>query len=133
MMDRRRSDLNWRETLPAKARALLARWHADGAKLVAKSRESRELAEAIVGEPLPELAMAAKAGSDQTWSSFRTSFAGPAVHTVILLTALLFPVRVHAEAPANAGHVASQVVTLTNQPGCFTQVLSGRPVECGVP
>src|SRR5579862_5768938 len=36
-------------------RSLLARWHAEGARLIARSKVSRELAEAIVGDPLPEL------------------------------------------------------------------------------
>ncbi len=132
-------DMTFVTSADEEGRALLARWHAEGAKVVAKSKESRELAEAIVGEPLPEFAMAAKAGSYQTWSSFRTSFGAPALHMVILLAALLFPVRVHAanlkyaEAPASAGQVATQVVTLTNRTLVFTQVLSGRPLECGVP
>jgi hypothetical protein len=77
-------------------RALLARWHANGARLIAKSKSSRALAEAIVGEPLPELASAAGASSDQTWLPFRSSFGTPVMHLMILLGAVLFPVQVHA-------------------------------------
>ena len=36
-------------------RSLLARWHAEGAQLIARSNVSRALAEAIVGAPLPEI------------------------------------------------------------------------------
>jgi len=77
-------------------RALLARWHAGGARLVAKSKASRALAEAIVGEGLPDLPTAVNSGWDQTWLPFRTSFGIPALHLIILLGALLFPLRVHA-------------------------------------
>ena len=34
-------------------RALLARWHAGGARLIARSKTSRDLAEGILGVPLP--------------------------------------------------------------------------------
>ena len=34
-------------------RSLLARWYAEGAQLIARSKVSRTLAEAIVGAPLP--------------------------------------------------------------------------------
>src|SRR5882672_9300662 len=37
-------------------RSLLAGWHAEGAQLIARSKVSRELAEAIIGEPLPDYA-----------------------------------------------------------------------------
>ena len=94
-------DMTFVTSTDEEGRALLARWHADGAKVVAKSRESRVSWRdaAIMGEPLPEFAMAARADSYQTWSSFRTSFAAPALHIAILLAALMFPVRVHAANP----------------------------------
>src|SRR5947207_14549291 len=47
-------------------RSLLARWYAEGAQLIARSKVSRALAEAILGEPLPEFAAAASAGSGRT-------------------------------------------------------------------
>jgi hypothetical protein len=77
-------------------RALLARWHAGGARLVAKSKASRALAEAIVGEALPEVPTTVNAGWDQTWLPFRTSLGVPALHLIILLGALLLPVKVQA-------------------------------------
>jgi hypothetical protein len=54
-------------------RTLLARWYAEGAKIIAKSKVSRELVEAIVGEPLPEFAPPGNAGADRTWLPFHVS------------------------------------------------------------
>ena len=47
-------------------RSLLARWYAEGAQLIARSKASRALAEAIVGEPLPQVVSAgnARRGAD---------------------------------------------------------------------
>src|SRR6202051_4756691 len=73
-------------------RSLLARWYAEGAQLIAKSKVSRALAEAIVGAPLPELAPASSAGAVRTWRPFHTSFGA----LTLLIAALLLPVRVHA-------------------------------------
>jgi hypothetical protein len=50
-------DITFVTSAGEEGRALLARWHADGAQLIAKSN----------------------AGSDQTWLPFRTSFAAPAL------------------------------------------------------
>src|SRR3984893_15502402 len=55
-------------------RSLLARWYAEGAQLIAKSKVSRALAEAIVGKPLPEVVSAGNAGTARTWLPFHTSF-----------------------------------------------------------
>jgi hypothetical protein len=73
-------------------RSLLARWYAEGAQLIAKSKVSRALAEAIVGKPLPELAPASSAGAVRTWRPFHTTFGA----LMLLIAALLLPVRVHA-------------------------------------
>src|SRR5580704_1862795 len=54
-------DMTFLISAEGEGRALLARWHADGAQLIAQSRVSRELAEAIVGQPLPESSSAANA------------------------------------------------------------------------
>ena len=51
-------------------RSLLARWYAEGAELIARSKVSRTLAEAIVGAPLPEPASASSAGEVRTGSRF---------------------------------------------------------------
>jgi hypothetical protein len=77
-------------------RSLLARWHAEGAQLIARSKVSRELAEAIVGEPLPEFASASDAGAERTWLPFHTSFGAHKLLLTLLLAALLFPVQAHA-------------------------------------
>src|SRR5579862_5020524 len=44
-------------------RSLLARWYAEGAQLIARSKVSRALAEAVIGGPVPELASASSAGA----------------------------------------------------------------------
>src|SRR5258708_3152556 len=85
-------------------RALLARWYGEGARLVANSKSSRELAELIVGEPLPEPA-AGKAASERTWLPFRSLFRASAV---LLLAALVFPVV------ANAATLRPETVTAWN-------------------
>src|SRR6476659_2683818 len=46
-------------------RSLLARWYAEGAQLIARSKVSRELAEGILGKPLPEFTSARNAR--RTW------------------------------------------------------------------
>src|SRR6266404_9863393 len=55
-------------------RSLLSRWYAEGAQLIAGSKISRQLAEAIVGEPLRDLAPAARG---RTWLPFHISFRKP--------------------------------------------------------
>jgi hypothetical protein len=77
-----------------KGRALLARWHREGARLVAISKSSRELAESIVGEPLPEPPVGA-AASERTWLPFRALFRRSVV-SALALAALVFPVQAHA-------------------------------------
>jgi len=74
-------------------RSLLARWYADGAQLIARSKVSRALAEAIVGTPLPEFA-SASTGAGRTWLPFHTSFGGATL--TLLAAAMLLPVQVHA-------------------------------------
>ena len=77
-------------------RSLLARWYAEGAQLIARSKVSRALAEAIVGKPLPELVSAGNAGTARTWLPFHTSFAGRKLKLTFLAAALLLPVHAHA-------------------------------------
>jgi hypothetical protein len=75
-------------------RSLLARWYAEGAQLIARSKVSRALAEAIVGEPLPEFASAGYGGAWRTWLPFHTSFGK--LKLTLLVAALLLPVQAHA-------------------------------------
>src|ERR1022692_526678 len=56
-------DMTFVNSVEQEGRTLLARWYAEGAQLIAKSKASRELAEAIVGEPLPEFAAAGQSFS----------------------------------------------------------------------
>jgi hypothetical protein len=53
-------------------RALITRWHRDGAQLIASSKASRALAESILNKPLPEPAATT---SEPTWFPFRTLLA----------------------------------------------------------
>jgi hypothetical protein len=73
-------------------RSLLARWYAEGAQLIAKSKVSHALAEAIIGGPLPQLASVGNAGTGRTWQPFHTSFGA----LVLLVAAMLLPARAHA-------------------------------------
>jgi len=77
-------------------RTLLARWYAEGAQLVAKSKASRALAEAIVGEPLREAASARRTGADWTWLPFHKGFGAHKIHAALLLAAMVLPVQSHA-------------------------------------
>jgi hypothetical protein len=78
------------------ARLLLARWHAEGAHFVARTEASRELAEAIVGEPLAQSTSDNKTRRQRTWLPFHASFGRPRLGVMLLLAAALFPVEVHA-------------------------------------
>jgi hypothetical protein len=77
-------------------RSLLARWYAAGAHLVAKSKDSRQLAESIVGEPLRGYGSITNTGGERTWLPFHTSFGAPKLHLALLLAVLLLPMRAHA-------------------------------------
>jgi len=79
-------------------RSLLARWYAEGAQIVAKSKVSRALAEAIVGAPLRDFASANEAGPARTWLPFHTLFRAPKLKLTLslLAVAMLLPVRAHA-------------------------------------
>jgi hypothetical protein len=61
-------------------RALIIRWHREGARLVANSKPSRALAESILGEPPPESVSVSYAGGDRTWLPFHTSYPAPKLH-----------------------------------------------------
>jgi hypothetical protein len=77
-------------------RSLLARWYAEGAQLIARSKVSRALAEAIVGKPLPESASTGIAGAGRTWLPFHISFGAPKLKLTLLAAALLLPPHAHA-------------------------------------
>jgi hypothetical protein len=89
-------DMTFVTSAEEEGRTLLARWFAAGAQLIAQSKVSRELAEAIVGKPLGEFASAGNAGADWTWLPFHTSFGAPKLHLTLLLATLLVPVQSHA-------------------------------------
>jgi hypothetical protein len=66
-------DMTFVTSVTERGRALLARWYAEGAQLIAKSKVSRGLAEAIAGEPLPEIASERDPDASRTWLPFRAS------------------------------------------------------------
>ena len=77
--------------------ALIARWQRDGASFIARSKASRALAEAILGEDLPESPPNARdaTASNSIWPLFRASFLARAV-TLVLLATIVFPVEANA-------------------------------------
>jgi hypothetical protein len=75
--------------------ALLAHWHSEGARLIAASKSSREIAESIIGAPLPESTFASRA--ERTWMPFVSAFAVlPRMLFLLLSAHLLFPTQTEA-------------------------------------
>lgn len=62
-------DITFVTNVDGEGRALLARWHREGAQFVANSQASRILAESITGTPLAE-----PAANTRTWLPFHSSF-----------------------------------------------------------
>jgi hypothetical protein len=89
-------DMTFLASAGQEGRSLLARWYAGGAHLIAKSKESRKLAEAIVGEPLRAFGSITNNGGERTWLPFHTSFGAPKLHLALVLAALLIPMQAHA-------------------------------------
>ena len=77
-------------------RFLLARWYTEGAHIVARTKASRELAEAIIGEPLSQISSEGNTREKRTWLPFHISFSASKLGVMLLLAALVFPVEVHA-------------------------------------
>src|SRR6185437_6288031 len=77
-------------------RSLLARWYAEGAQIIAGSKVSRALAEAIVGGPLPQAASIGNPGTARTWLPFHISFGAPKLALTLLFAAMLLPGRTDA-------------------------------------
>src|ERR1700676_2886889 len=76
-------------------RSLLARWYAEGAQLIARSKVSRALAEAIVGMSLPKSASTG-IGAGRTWLPFHISFGASKLKLTLVAAALLLPLHAHA-------------------------------------
>ena len=89
-------DMTFVTSVEKDAHSLLARWHAEGAHLIARTKASREIAEAIVGEPLSQIAANGNNRRERTWLPFHAFYAAPKLGVVLLLAAALFPVEVHA-------------------------------------
>jgi len=89
-------DMTFVTSAEKEGRSLLARWHAQGAHLIARTKTSRELAEAIIGEPLSPFDSDRHRRAERTWLPFHASFGALKLGVMLLLAALLFPVEVHA-------------------------------------
>ena len=89
-------DMTFVTNAEKEGRSLLARWYAEGAQLIARSKVSRKLAEAIVGKPLPDAPSSSDAGAARTWLPFHASFVGRKLKLTFLAAALLLPVHAHA-------------------------------------
>jgi hypothetical protein len=69
-------DITFLTDIDEHGRELLGRWYREGAQIIADSKHSRELAEWILGEPLPDAREDATAAvSNRTWLPFRTLYA----------------------------------------------------------
>jgi ABC-type transporter Mla MlaB component len=90
-------DVTFVTSVDEEARALITRWHREGALLVANSAASRALAESILGEALPDPPSNAlfPAASYRTWLPFRSSSRVRAVSLLWLVT-MVFPVEADA-------------------------------------
>ena len=67
-------DITFVTSAGERGRALINRWHREGARFVAGSKASRALAESILGEPLPK---SPAATPERTWLPFRTHLLHP--------------------------------------------------------
>jgi hypothetical protein len=77
-------------------RALINRWHSEGARLIANSKRSLALAESILGEPLSEpLEKVPSIVSGRTWPLFPGSFLARAF-ILALLAMIAFPIEATA-------------------------------------
>jgi hypothetical protein len=97
-------DMTYVTSVDVTARALIHRWHREGALLIANSRASRALAESIIGEPLSDASANTHTAAvqDSTWRPIRSSFLWRTA-TLLLLATILFPTE--AGAPANSAGV----------------------------
>jgi hypothetical protein len=93
--DRRRIiDITFVTGFDEQGGALITRWHRQGASFIANSKASRALAEAILGEPLPE-PPPYHGDAERTRTPFRTSLRLRAA-TLVLLATVVFPIEANA-------------------------------------
>jgi hypothetical protein len=116
------------------ARALIIRWHQEGAQFIASSRESRALVESIFGQSFPEQPANARpaAVSDLTWLPFRSSLRWRAV-TLFFIATIVVPPRANAETVeskmiidasvrANAEQVRRVTASRSNESSALTRL-----------
>jgi hypothetical protein len=91
-------DMTFVTDVSEQGRALIHRWHEEGAQLIANSQASHALAESILGQPLPK--PAANLNGDHTWLPFLGSSIMRVVAT-LLVAMIVFPVEANAPQDAN--------------------------------
>ena len=90
-------DMTFVTQIDKAGRELLARWHRDGAQIVAKSKQSRELAEMALGKQLEVPPRVMRPAQDGTWAPFQTSLS-----FVRKFTSLVSRVEAHVETQTHA-------------------------------
>jgi len=84
-------DITFVTSVDKEGRALLARWHAAGARFVTNSKASRTLAESILGTTLPD-----PAAKSRSWWPFPIGLLRSAASVPVLLASLLFAFAANA-------------------------------------
>jgi hypothetical protein len=84
-------DMTFVTSVDDQGRALLTRWHNEGAQFVANTKASRTLAESILGASIPE-----PAAETRRWWPFPPGFFRPAAGIPWLLASLLFAFAANA-------------------------------------
>lgn len=101
--------------------ALLARWHREGAQIVAKSKRSTQLAEMALEKPLEVTHRVMRPGQDGTWTPFQTSLS-------IIRKVTSYVSRVHRLAPAeNSSSSRAAASTNVFQVRAFRASADGTP------
>jgi hypothetical protein len=103
-------DMTFVTAVSEEGRALISRWHEEGAQLIANSPTSPALAESILGQPLPK--PAANLNRNHTWIPFLGSSLGRIV-TMLLLATIVFPVEAGATRDANYGRSDGRSVLIS--------------------
>jgi hypothetical protein len=67
-------DMTFVTGVDEQGRAMIMRWHREGARFIANSTASRTLVESILGKPPIEPASIGTVGLDRTWLPFHTAF-----------------------------------------------------------
>ena len=77
-------------------RSLLARWYAEGAQLIARSKVSRDAGRGDCRSASTRVRFRQQCRRSADWLPFHTSFGGAKLKLTLLAATMLLPVRVHA-------------------------------------